>query len=144
MKWRNSVRFPSGVIMAASILRLCSSCSQELTSNGPIDVATLVKLWPHIAAALKWIDVHGDFDGDGFVEYGRKSDNGLVNQGWKDSHDSIFHADGVLAEGPIALVEVQGYVYAAKRAAASIARRTGLDGSAALLDQQAATLQTRF
>ncbi len=108
------------------------------------DVATLVKLWPHIAAALKWIDVHGDFDGDGFVEYGRKSDNGLVNQGWKDSHDSIFHADGVLAEGPIALVEVQGYVYAAKRAAASIARRTGLDGSAALLDQQAATLQTRF
>lgn len=108
------------------------------------DVATLTKLWPHIAAALKWIDVHGDSDGDGFVEYGRKSGNGLINQGWKDSHDSIFYEDGVLAEGPIALVEVQGYVYAAKRAAASIARRTGQDSSAALLDQQAATLQAQF
>ena len=64
----------------------------------------------------------GDRDGDGFVEYGRQAGDGLVNQGWKDSHDAVFHADGRLAHGPIALVEVQAYAYGAWRAAAMIAR----------------------
>ena len=80
------------------------------------DIETLRELWPNIEAALGWIDGPGDPDRDGFVEYHRADETGLVNQGWKDSHDAIFHADGSLAEGPIALCEVQGYVYAAKRA----------------------------
>ena len=62
------------------------------------------------SARIAWIDGPGDPDGDGFVEYHRADDDGLINQGWKDSHDSIFHADGTLADGPIALCEVQGYV----------------------------------
>ena len=66
-------------------------------------------LMPHIDLALGWIDEYGDVDGDGFVEYARRSPNGLTNQGWKDSFDSVFHADGTLAEGPIALCEIQGY-----------------------------------
>ena len=78
------------------------------------DQATIRALWPNIEAALAWIDHYGDRDGDGFVEYYRVSENGLANQGWKDSHDSIFHADGRLATGPIALCEVQAYVYAAE------------------------------
>lgn len=87
------------------------------------DLETVRRLWPHIRAALEWIERYGDRDGDGFVEYARQNENGLVNQGWKDSHDSIFHEDGALAKGPIALVEVQGYVYAAWRAAQVIAHR---------------------
>ena len=81
-------------------------------------------------AALGWIDGPGDRDGDGFVEYARANEQGLANQGWKDSHDAIFHADGRLADGPIALAEVQGYVYAAKRMAARCARRLGRDAEA--------------
>lgn len=84
------------------------------------DVATVRQIWPNIEAALTWIDEYGDRDGDGFVEYGRQTDEGLINQGWKDSHDSIFHADGALARGPIALAEVQAYVYGAWQAAADI------------------------
>ncbi len=89
------------------------------------DLETVRAIWPNIQAALGWIGTYGDADGDGFVEYQRKSANGLGNQGWKDSNDSIMHADGTLAKGPIALVEVQGYVYAAKRAAAAIATCAG-------------------
>src|SRR5207344_1741839 len=73
------------------------------------DLETLRQLWPHIEAALQWIDGPGDADGDGFVEYYRATEQGLANQGWKYSQDAIFHADGQLAVGPIALVEVQGY-----------------------------------
>ena len=89
------------------------------------DEATLAELWPAIEAALGWIDGAGDPDGDGFVEYQRASEKGLANQGWKDSYDAIFHADGRLAEGYIALAEVQGYVFAAKRLAARCALRLG-------------------
>ena len=91
------------------------------------DEETLAELWPAIEAALQWIDGPGDPDGDGFVEYRRATEQGLANQGWKDSFDAIFHADGKLAEGYIALAEVQGYVFAAKRLAARCARRLGLD-----------------
>ena len=108
------------------------------------DRATIVELWPAIEAALAWIDGPGDPDGDGFVEYQRASEQGLANQGWKDSHDAIFHADGRLAEGAIALVEVQGYVYAAKRMAARAARRFRLDFAADRLDAEAARLAERF
>jgi glycogen debranching enzyme len=108
------------------------------------DVATLQALWPHVEAALHWIDNCGDRDGDGFVEYYRATETGLANQGWKDSHDSVFHADGSMAQGPIALVEVQGYVYRARREAAEIAARLGHAARATALNIQAETLRTRI
>jgi glycogen debranching enzyme len=108
------------------------------------DMETVSALWPAITAALNWIDGAADIDGDGFVEYQRAGDRGLANQGWKDSHDAIFHADGRLAQGPIALAEVQGYVYAAKRVIARCARRLGHDQVAAKLDADATWLAQRF
>jgi len=108
------------------------------------DVETITALWPAVQAALAWIAGPGDPDGDGFVEYLRATDQGLANQGWKDSHDAIFHADGRLAEGAIALAEVQGYVYAAKCMAARCARRIGRDGDADKLDAEAAKLAAQF
>ena len=108
------------------------------------DTQTIVELWPNIEAALAWIDGPGDPDRDGFVEYKRASEQGLANQGWKDSYDAIFHADGRLAEGEIALVEVQGYVYAAKRMAARCARRLKLEAEAQRLDDEASRLAERF
>jgi glycogen debranching enzyme len=89
------------------------------------DRATLEAIWPNVKAALDWIDRHGDRDGDGFVEYGRMRESGLANQGWKDSEDAVFHADGRLARAPIALCEVQGYVYLARRMAALLAADLG-------------------
>ena len=108
------------------------------------DLGYIQSIWENIRAALDWIDRHGDLDQDGFVEYARRSPNGLVHQGWKDSHDSVFHADGRLAEGPIALCEVQGYVYAARLAAAHIAEALGHAGLAGELRQRAADLRLRF
>jgi glycogen debranching enzyme len=108
------------------------------------DLETLQELWPNIEAALGWIDGPGDADRDGFVEYDRADQNGLSNQGWKDSQDSVFHADGSLASGPIAICEVQGYVYAAKRLAARCARRLGKPALADALDLQANKLAARF
>jgi glycogen debranching enzyme len=108
------------------------------------DLATVRGLWGNIKAALDWMDRHGDRDGDGFIEYGRRTEQGLINQGWKDSHDSIFHADGKLARGPIALVEVQAYAYAAKRSAAAMARALGEQAFGATLDMQADSLRTSF
>lgn len=108
------------------------------------DMDTLRDLWPNIEAALRWIDGPGDSDQDGFIEYHRVGDNGLVNQGWKDSHDAIFHADGTSAQGPIALCEVQGYVFAAKQLAASCARRLGKHELAVSLEAEAAKLADRF
>jgi glycogen debranching enzyme len=89
------------------------------------DLSYIRDLWPHIQLALEWLDVYGDVDGDGFVEYSKHSSKGLVQQGWKDSNDSIFHADGTLADAPIALCEVQGYVYAAKLAASRLSLLLG-------------------
>ena len=105
---------------------------------------TLAELWPAIEAALQWIDGPGDPDKDGFVEYQRATEQGLANQGWKDSFDAIFHADGQLAEGYIALAEVQGYVFAGKRLAARCARRLGLIDRAAQLESAALLLAERF
>ena len=108
------------------------------------DDALLAELWPSIEAALHWIDTDGDVDRDGFVEYHRKTEKGLANQGWKDSYDAIFHADGRFAEGPIALAEVQGYVFAAKQVAARCARRLNKQERANQLEAQAARLAERF
>lgn len=101
-------------------------------------------LWPHIERALEWIDRHGDTDRDGFVEYQRRSDVGLVNQGWKDSHDAIFHADGRLAEGPIALVEVQAYICTAHLAAAELAEILGMGERASSLRRRSGELVERL
>jgi glycogen debranching enzyme len=108
------------------------------------DVALLHQLWPAIERALAWIDEYGDIDGDGFVEYHRQSGDGLVNQGWKDSEDSIFHEDGALARGSVAVAEVQGYVYSARIHAARLARTLGKEEQARKLERQAEDLRERF
>ena len=109
------------------------------------EAEALRPLWPNIEAALRWIEDHGDRDGDGFVEYGRMTEAGLANQGWKDSWDSVMHADGTLAKGPIALCEVQAYAYAAYLAGARIARALDLPpGRAEALERKAAALRERF
>lgn len=93
---------------------------------------------------MQWIDGPGDPDRDGFVEYQRATDDGLRNQGWKDSFDAIFHADGTLAEGNIALCEVQAYVFAGKQLAARAARKLGFADKAATLEAEAERLRERF
>jgi glycogen debranching enzyme len=108
------------------------------------DEATIRALWRNIDAALAWIDNYGDRDGDGFVEYYRESENGLTNQGWKDSMDSVMHANGELATGPIALCEVQAYVFAAKRGGAMLARLLGLESRAMALTAAAEALRRKF
>jgi glycogen debranching enzyme len=108
------------------------------------DIALVKKLWPAFEEALFWIDNFGDLDGDGFVEYARENPKGLVQQGWKDSYDSIFHAGGNDARGPIALCEVQGYVYMAKLEGAKMALALGHFDLAARLHEQAAELKERF
>jgi glycogen debranching enzyme len=102
------------------------------------------RLWPNALRALEWIDRYGDRDGDGFVEYGRRTSGGLVNQGWKDSHDAIRDRRGGLAQAPIALVEVQGYVFDAKRRMAGLARTRGDEALAVRLEDEAETLRRRF
>jgi glycogen debranching enzyme len=93
---------------------------------------------------LHWIDTDGDPDEDGFLEYARRSGQGLRHQGWKDSDDSVSHADGTLAEPPVALCEVQAYAYAARRAGARLARAAGDADLAVRLEADAARLQQRF
>jgi glycogen debranching enzyme len=108
------------------------------------DIEFIRTLWPNVLAALTWIDTYGDMDGDGFVEYARRSREGLVQQGWKDSHDSIFHIDGQMATAPIALCEVQAYVYEAKHMAAHLAAALHEPERASRLITEAQTLQHRF
>jgi glycogen debranching enzyme len=108
------------------------------------DRAFLESIWDNVERALAWMDGSGDADADGFVEYFRHSPEGLVQQGWKDSQDSVFHGDGRLAQGPIALCEVQGYVYAARRGAAEVAAELGRPERAGELLRQARALQERF
>ncbi len=123
----------------------------------PLFVCLLGELWrwglsdeeldhllPHADHALTWITTYGDADGDGFVEYERLTDRGLRNQGWKDSWDGINFADGRIAEPPIALCEVQGYVYQALISRADIARRQGDSDRADELLSRAADLRSAF
>ena len=129
-----------GSVDATPLFVLLAGAYFDRSADRPL----IEKLWPHVQRALTWIDQYGDVDGDGFVEYARHSSSGLIQQGWKDSNDSVFHSDGKLAEAPIALCEVQGYVYAAKLAAARLSRMLGdLNGSCEL-EVQAETLRTKF
>ncbi|MEV7136369.1 glycogen debranching N-terminal domain-containing protein [Arthrobacter sp. NPDC093128] len=105
---------------------------------------TIAALLPHADRALAWIHDYGDKDGDGFVEYERLNDQGLINQGWKDSWDGINFADGTLAEPPIALCEVQAYVYAAYVSRAWMAYDAGDAALADELTDRAAQLKKQF
>ena len=129
-----------GSIDATPLFVLLAGAYYERTG----DRVFVESLWPHLEAALLWIDRYGDRDGDGFVEYHQQSSNGLLHQGWKDSDDAVFHADGTLARGPIALCEVQGYVYAARRAGAALAAALGRGRQATELARQAEELRQRF
>jgi glycogen debranching enzyme len=102
------------------------------------------RLLPHADRALEWIEQHGDRDGDGYVEYARSTDKGLGNQGWKDSWDSVRHADGELAKAPIALCEVQGYTYAAYVARARGAEFVGDEATMRRYRDKAEELRRRF
>jgi glycogen debranching enzyme len=108
------------------------------------DLTFLTQIWPNIEAAVRWMQEYGDSDGDGFLEYQRATETGLANQGWKDSWDAISHADSRLASGSIALCEVQGYAYAAYRAASYLAERLGKAEAAIRWDLAARTLQENF
>ena len=102
------------------------------------------RLWPNALAALEWIDRYGDKDGDGFIEYQRRSERGLLNQGWKDSSDAIRDRTGRGPTMPVALAEVQGYVFDAKRRMAGLAAVRGEDDLAKRLLAEAETLRSRF
>jgi glycogen debranching enzyme len=110
------------------------------------DAELVRELEPIARAALRWIDEHGDRDGDGYVEYERRNtDTGLENQCWKDSWDSIRFADGAIAKGPIATCEIQGYVYDAKVRSARLAREIwGDEELADRLEAKAENLRRRF
>jgi len=108
------------------------------------DTDFIMDIWRHIEDALMWIDRYGDVDGDGFVEY-TPDEGGLMNQGWRDSWDAVFHRDGSLADGSIALSEVQGYVYAAKRGMAWMAEKAmGKPDMAERLFKESEELKERF
>ncbi|HET6957671.1 MAG TPA: amylo-alpha-1,6-glucosidase [Vicinamibacterales bacterium] len=108
------------------------------------DRAFLQELWPHVERAMNWIDRYGDRDGDGFIEYAKQSPYGLVQQGWKDSKDAVFHADGSFARAPIALCEVQAYVYDARLKAARMAEALGDLAAAQRLRDNADRLRAAF
>ncbi len=105
------------------------------------DLATIEILWPALGLAMDWISTYGDSNGDGFVDYAAGAASGLVNQGWKDSADSVSHADGRLAEGPIALIEVQGQVYQALRGMAALAMHRGDESVAKTFQHRADSLR---
>lgn len=104
------------------------------------DYETIRALWPNLIAAAGWMKDYGDSNGDGLIDYARAADTGLSNQGWKDSEDSIFHADGRFPKGPIALLEVQGYAFAAWKALAEMGAVLG-DGRADEWANRAETLR---
>ena len=108
------------------------------------DLDALKELWPNALAALEWIDRYGDRDGDGYLEYEKRAERGLDNQGWKDSHDAVVFPDRSKATPPIALVEVQGYVYDAKSRMAMLAHELGDTDLADRLRREAAELKERF
>jgi glycogen debranching enzyme len=108
------------------------------------DEALVAELWAHAERALAWMDDYGDLDGDGFLEYLRQSNSGLVNQGWKDSWDGIRFRDGRIARPPIALCEVQGYAYAARLGMAELYGVRGDGGAAERQRQRATALAAAF
>lgn len=129
-----------GTIDATPLYIMLAGMYYERTN----DLSTIKKIWPNIKAALNWIDKYGDLDGDGFIEYQHKAENGLTNQGWKDSFDSIMYADGKLCQPPIALCEVQGYVYAAKHYASEMAKAFDEQELSQKLNDEAISLKEKF
>jgi glycogen debranching enzyme len=129
-----------GTVDATPLFVMLADAYAERTA----DLALIDRLWPAITAALEWMQTSGDVDGDGLIEYARQSATGLVQQGWKDSQDSVFHADGTLAAAPIALSEVQGYAYGAWQGAARLATLRGDASSAAEWNARAEQLRRRF
>jgi glycogen debranching enzyme len=129
-----------GTVDATPLFIMLAGAYYERTGDDKL----IRELWPNIQAALEWIDRYGDVDGDGFVEYAAHGNRGLIQQGWKDSNDSVFHSDGEIAEPPIALCEVQGYVYAAKMAAERLSRAVGDEAYSSRLAIEAATLRRKF
>jgi len=129
-----------GTVDATPLFIMLAGAYYERTGDRKL----IEQLWPNIQAALRWMDEYGDLDGDGFVEYAAHGNRGLVQQGWKDSNDSVFHDDGSLAEPPIALCEIQGYVYAAKLAASRLSCALGDRGACAQLESEAAQLREKF
>jgi len=129
-----------GSVDSTPLFVLLAAAYYERTS----DIDFIKTIWPNIQAALDWIDNFGDRDGDGFVEYARHTESGLLQQGWKDSQDSVFHSDGAIATGPIALCEVQSYVYAAKSGIAAVAAELGNGELAGKLRGQAKDLRKKF
>ncbi|VVM07830.1 hypothetical protein MAMC_01847 [Methylacidimicrobium cyclopophantes] len=129
-----------GSIDATPLFVLLAGAYWERTHDRP----TVEALWRAVEAAVFWIDQFGDRDGDGFVEYASQPSGGLVNQGWKDSHDAVFHAEGSFAPPPIALCEVQAYVYGARKAAAVLGRLFGKEEFALRQEAKAEELRQRF
>ena len=129
-----------GTVDATPLFVMLAHAYYERTADRQL----LQELWPAVLRALEWIETYGDPDGDGFLEYQRKTPAGLTNQGWKDSHDSVFHQDGTLATGPIALCEVQAYVYGALRGAADLADVLSDSDRAETLRQKARALKEAF
>jgi glycogen debranching enzyme len=129
-----------GSVDATPLFVALAGAYYERTADRPFAES----IWPNVEAALAWIDVFGDRDGDGFIEYQRRATDGLTHQGWKDSDDAVSHAAGSLALGPNALCEVQSYVYAARRAGAVLAAALGMPDRASALEGQAEALRRRF
>ena len=129
-----------GSVDATPLFVLLADAYYERT--GDLEFAAAIQ--PNVARALRWLEKEGDPDQDGFIEYCRRSPEGLVQQGWKDSFDSVFREDGTLAEAPIALCEVQGYTYAAFLAAARLARALGDPREAERLSARAERIRARF
>ena len=129
-----------GTIDATPLFIVLAGAYYQRTADRPF----IESIWHNLEHALEWIDEYGDQDSDGFVEYHRESDNGLVQQGWKDSDDSIFHHDGSAANGSIALCEVQGYVYQAKIIMAEFSNLFGENARAQQLKAEATRLKTKF
>jgi glycogen debranching enzyme len=131
-------RYYGGVDTTPLFVALAGAYQQRTGDDKLID-----ELWPALEKAMHWIENDGDSDGDGLIDYARGQDSGLSNQGWKDSEDSVFHTDGRYPSGPIALVEVQGYAFAAYRGMARLAERRGEIGQAAIWKQKAQTLREK-
>jgi glycogen debranching enzyme len=108
------------------------------------DLSLFEELRPNVERALEWMRRYGDVDGDGYIEYRSPPGGALINQGWKDSGDAIVDADGRIARPPIALVEVQGYAYAARQEIARLYRRSGDAATAERLEEEARLLRARF
>jgi len=129
-----------GTVDATPLFIVLAAAYYERTADADL----IRSIWPNLLAALNWIDRYGDRDGDGFVEYARRADTGLIQQGWKDSSDSVFHSDGTLARAPIALCEVQSYVYAAKYGLSMLAKDMGETALADRLLTEASSLRMNF